>query len=72
MTKNSTHVIYMQHPVHHVPSVAERVGYYYEGIKVIGYELQFPDGHRCKLRYAEIRALKAAYVGAGGEGVTVA
>ena len=65
MTQNSIHIIYMNHPVQDVPSVAERVGYYYEGIKVVGYELQFPDGYRCKLRYAEIRALKAASVREG-------
>ena len=65
MTKSSTHIIYMNHPVQDVPSVAERVGYYYEGIKVVGYELQFPDGHRCKLTYREIRVLKVAYVREG-------
>ena len=68
MTKNSTHIIYMNHPVHDTPSVAERVGYYYDGLKVIGYELQFPDGHQCKLTYQEIRVLKAAYVGEGERG----
>ena len=60
MTQKSTHIIYMNHPVHDTPSVAERVGYYYEGIKVVGYELQFPDGYRCKLRYQEIKVLKVA------------
>lgn len=78
-TKNEVKIIYLLHPLHKVPAVAQRVGYYTHEAKVIGYELQFPDGHRCSLTYAEIGQLIAAGeaygkeemgVGAGSESVT--
>lgn len=50
-------VIYLLHPVKQIPAEAQRIGYYLEAGRVVGYELQFPDGHRCKLTYAEIGEL---------------
>ena len=58
--KTEVKIIYLLHPNERVPAVAQRVGYYTEAAKVIGYELQFPDGHRCHLTYAEIGDLIAA------------
>lgn len=58
--KNEVKIIYLLHPIQKVPAAAQRVGYYTETAKVIGYELQFPDGHRCQLTYAEIGHLIAA------------
>ena len=58
--KTEVKLIYLLHPNEEVPAVAQRVGYYTEAAKVIGYELQFPDGHRCHLTYAEIGDLIAA------------
>lgn len=48
------------HPIHRVPAVADVVGYYLDPVtsRNIGEELQFCDGHRCKLTYAEIQDLQ--------------
>lgn len=50
-------MIHLLHPIERVPAEAQRIGYYLQAGRAIGYELQFPDGHRCKLTYAEIGEL---------------
>lgn len=51
----------LMHPVLSVPSVATVVGYYIGAHgRNIGEELQFCDGHRCKLTYNEIGKLQDA------------
>lgn len=50
----------LQHPLHQVPAVAQVVGYYVKNGRNVGEELQFCDGHRCKLTYAEITKLQQA------------
>ncbi len=48
----------LMHPLLNVPSVATVVGFYIGAAgRNIGEELQFCDGHRCKLTYTEIGAL---------------
>ncbi len=51
--------IQLLHPLLNVPAVAKCVGYYVgKNGRNIGMELQFPDGHRCKLTYGEIAKLQ--------------
>lgn len=59
--KTKVKVIYLLHPVVEVPSVGRRIGHYYDGIKVIGYKLEFPDGHTACLTYEEIGDLMARH-----------
>lgn len=55
--KTEIKLIYLLHPVAETPSVGRRVGYYYDGLKVVGLKLQFPDGHTACLTYAQIGEL---------------
>lgn len=48
----------LQHPLHQVPSVAVKKGYYQQNGRAVGLELQFCDGHRASLTYDEINALQ--------------
>lgn len=48
------------HPLLHVPAVATIVKDWMVNGRYHGLELQFPDGHRCLLTFAEIAALQAA------------
>lgn len=48
------------HPIQNVPAVATIVSDWMKNGRFIGLELQFPDGHRCKLTFAEIQAAQAA------------
>jgi len=50
-------VIHLLHPIQRAPAEAQRIGYYTQAGRAVGYELQFPDGHRCNLTYAEIGKL---------------
>ncbi len=50
--------IELQHPLLHVPAVADVLRAWQENGRVIGHELLFPDGHHCHLTKAEIEALQ--------------
>jgi hypothetical protein len=52
--KATVKIVYMRHPLNNIMSAAQRIGYYLDGAKVVGYKLLFPDGHTCCLTYAEI------------------
>lgn len=58
--KTEIKIIFLNHPLHQLPSVGKRVGWYHKNGRAVGYELQFPDGHRCKLTFEEIRELMSA------------
>jgi hypothetical protein len=52
-------------------AVAAEVGCYKEDGRVVGPELQFPDGHRCCLAFDEIRGLEEGMEpGRGGQPCT--
>jgi hypothetical protein len=57
---NRTQTYELQHPLHQVPSVAVKTGYYQQNGRPVGLELQFCDGHRASLTYDEINKLKRA------------
>lgn len=53
MGKKSYNLI---HPLHGVPAVATQEDYWREKGRAVGLELQFCDGHRACMTYAEIQA----------------
>ena len=55
--KTEVKIVYLRHPLNNIMSAAQRVGYYYQHGRCVGYKLQFPDGHTCHLTYAEIGVL---------------
>lgn len=59
-TQPTRKIIHLQHPTLHVPAEALQVGYYREAGRIVGLELQFADGRRMKLTFAEIADLQAA------------
>lgn len=46
--------IKLLHPIHDVPAVADVVDKLFDNGRYTGYILQFPDGHRTQMTFAEI------------------
>lgn len=59
MTTTKTRTRELLHPLLKVPAVAVVTGRYYAAGRNIGEVLQFVDGHRASLTYAEISNLEA-------------
>lgn len=59
MTTNKNRTRELLHPLLKVPAVAVVTGYYQRNGRNIGEVLQFVDGHRASLTYAEISNLEA-------------
>jgi hypothetical protein len=52
--------VHLQHPLLGCPAMAEFADYYLVNGRNVGMVLQFPDGHRASLTYAEIESLQGA------------
>lgn len=62
-TKAEQQTINLHHPLHtDTPATAVVLGHWMESARVIGYELQFPDGHRCQLKFSEIDELRSGII----------
>lgn len=64
MTTTKTRTRELLHPLLKVPAVVVVTGYYQRNGRNIGEVLQFVDGHRASLTYAEISNLEAELRGA--------
>lgn len=60
------HTVALRHPLNGCEAVATQAGYYQKNGRAVGLVLEFADGHRASLSYAEIRQLQQGEETDGG------